>query len=118
MFITSHMQIFHRNAKESLIKVGDTVLVQQDRKQKLVPKFNSTPYKVVAREGTKVVAESKEQRHITRNVSHFKRIPDVNEMEYSSDDDECDKEPELECDNRRSNRTRRAPVRYGHGLSY
>ena len=60
------------------------------------------------------MAEGKGQHRITRNVSHFKRIPNVNEMEFSSDDDECDKEPERECDYRRSNRTRIAPVRCGH----
>ena len=83
-----------------------------------MPKFNTTPYKVIARKGMKVVAESKKQHRITRNVSHFKRIPNVNEIGYSSDDDKCDKEPERECDYRRSNRTRRAPVRYRSGLSY
>ena len=106
----------HRHAKESLIKVGDTVLIQQVKKHKLMPKFKTTPYKVIARKGTTVVAENKEHR-ITRNVSHFKQIPDVNEMDYSSED-ECDNELEQACDYRRSNRTRRAPVRYGHGISY
>ena len=107
----------HRGARESLIIVGDTVLVQQVKKHKLMPKFKTTPYKVIPRKGTTVVAENKEEHWITRNVSHFKRIPDMNEMEYSSED-ECDKELEQVCDYRRSNRTRRAPVRYGNGLSY
>eukprot|EP00795_Rhopilema_esculentum_P017825 gene17825-9513_t len=107
----------HRNAKESSIKVGDTVLVQQEKKQKLMPKFNTTPYKVIARKGSTVVAENKERHRITRNVSHFKQIPDVNEMDYSSEE-ERNNEPEPACEYRRSNRTRRAPVRYGHGLSY
>eukprot|EP00795_Rhopilema_esculentum_P005362 gene5362-540_t len=107
----------HRNAKESSIKVGDTVLVQQEKKQKLMPKFNTTPYKVIARKGTTVVAENKERHRITRNVSHFKQIPDINEMDYSSEE-ERNNEPEPACEYRRSNRTRRAPVRYGHGLSY
>ena len=40
----------HRHAKESLIKVGDAVLVQQEKKQKLMPKFNATPYNVMARQ--------------------------------------------------------------------
>ena len=107
----------HLHARESLLKVEDTVLVQQVKKHKLMPKFKTTPYKVIARKGTTVVAENKEEHQITRNVSHFKRIPDMNEMEYSSED-ECDKELEQVCDYRRSNRARRAPVRYGHGLSY
>ena len=68
-----------------------------------MPKFSTTPCKTIARKGTTVVAESKEEHRITRNVSHFKWIPDVNEMEYSSED-ECDKEPELVYDYRSSNR--------------
>jgi len=35
-----------------------------------------------------------------------------------SSEDERDKELELGNDYRRSNRKRRAPLRYGHGLSY
>ena len=91
----------HRNAKESSIKVGDTVLVQQEKKQKLMPKFNTTPYKVIARKGT--TAENKERHRITRNVSHFKQIPAVDEMDYSSEE-ERKNEPEAACEYRRSNR--------------
>ena len=82
-----------------------------------MPKLNATPYKVIARKGMTVVAESKGEHRITRNVSHFKQIQDVNKMDYSSGD-ECDKEPEGERNYRRSNRTRRAPVRYGHRFAY
>ena len=49
----------HHHARESLVKVGDTVLVQQEKKQKLIPKFKTTPYQVVACKGTTVVAETK-----------------------------------------------------------
>ena len=48
-------------------------------------KFNATPEKVIARKGMAVVAENKEQHRITRNASHFKCIPDLNEMHYSSE---------------------------------
>ena len=82
-----------------------------------MPKFITTPYKVIARKGTTVVAENKEQHRITRNASHFKRISGMNEMDCSSED-ECNKEPELVCGYRRSNRTRKAPVRYRPRLSY
>jgi len=46
------------NAKESTIKIGDTVLLQQEKKQKLMPKFHTTPYKVIARRGTTIVASA------------------------------------------------------------
>jgi len=32
---------FHRNARESLIKLGDTVPVQQEKKPNVMPKFNT-----------------------------------------------------------------------------
>ena len=99
----------HHHARERLIKVGDTVLVQQEKKHKLIPKFKATPYQVVARKSTTVVAENKEKHRITRNVSHFTRISDVNEMDYRSEG-ECNKELEQVCEYRRSNRTRRALV--------
>ena len=97
----SYADLYH-HAKESSIKV---VLVQQEKKQTLMPKFNTTPYKVIARKGTTVVGESKEQHYITRNVSHFKQIPDVNEMDHSNGE-ECGEEPEIKHDYRRSRNTK------------
>ena len=76
-----------RNAKESKIKVGNTVLVRQEKKHKLMPRLKKSPYKVAERNGTTVIAENKDKHRITRNVSHFKRIPDQTEPESSSDDE-------------------------------
>ena len=48
-----------RNAKESSIKVGDTVLVKQKRQNKFTSRFNKTPYVVIYRRGTQVIAENR-----------------------------------------------------------
>ena len=72
-----------RNAKESDIKVGDTVLVKQIRKNKLYSRFNKTPYIVIERKGTTITAENANKRRITRNVSHFKKY--INRKDHSFD---------------------------------
>ena len=48
-----------RNAKKSGIKVGDYVLVKQEKKNKLTANFNQTPYVVVYRNKTVVKAKNK-----------------------------------------------------------
>eukprot|EP00794_Sanderia_malayensis_P019334 gene19334-biopygen16221 len=115
----------HRNAKERDINVGDTVLVQQEKKHKLMTRFSKTPYHVVERKGTRVIAENNENHRITRNVSHFKKIPDVVGLESSEDEHDAEQNVELqkrpeqvENYHRRSQRTRSVPVRFGHGLYY
>jgi len=101
---------------EIYIVMQHTIHVQQEKKQKLKPKFNATPFKVIAPRGLTVVAGNNEQHCSTTSVSQFKCIPDVNDMDCSSKDG-SDTKHELGCDYRRSNRTR-APVQYGLGFSY
>ena len=61
--------------KKSEVKVGDNVLVRQERKNKLTSHFNPTPYVVTKREKSRVTARNADGHVITRNVSHFKFIP-------------------------------------------
>ena len=51
-----------RRTKPSGIKEGDTVLVQQRTQNKLSPRFSTTPYTIVSRKGTKVMAENANHR--------------------------------------------------------
>eukprot|EP00794_Sanderia_malayensis_P014704 gene14704-biopygen11798 len=97
----------------------------KEKKHKLMTRFSKTPYHVVERKGTTVIAENNENHRITRNVSHFKKIPDVVGLESSEDEHDAEqnvalqKRPEqVENYRRRSQRTRSVPVRFGHGLSY
>ncbi|XP_055522694.1 uncharacterized protein K02A2.6-like [Wyeomyia smithii] len=43
-----------RGAKESIIQVGDTVLLEQPRKSEMEPTFSGERFKVLAREGAKL----------------------------------------------------------------
>ena len=62
-------------------------LVQQRKKNKLSTRFNKTPYVVTHRHGSQITARNKDDHCITRNVSHFKKIPNILETETDDDDD-------------------------------
>ena len=65
-----------RNAKDSTLKPGDRVLVKQDRTNKLSTNFKHHPYIITEQKGTMTTATSEITPHTTtRNISHFKRIP-------------------------------------------
>lgn len=61
------------NAKESYIKVGDTVLVKTPKENKLSTPFSSKRYIVKERNGNQITAERGGQT-ILRNSSHYKKI--------------------------------------------
>ena len=62
-----------KKAKYSDIKVGDTVICLQKKFNKLTPRFSPKMLVVTERAGSKVTAESQDKR-ITWNISHFKKI--------------------------------------------
>ena len=64
-----------RNVTKSNLKVGDYVLVKQQRQNKLIPNFNETPYTITHRCNSRVIARNEIGHIITRNLSHFKSIP-------------------------------------------
>ena len=57
------------HAKEHTILVGDTILVRQQKKNKLSTRFDPEPYQVTRVKGTMVTAT-----RLTRNISFFKKI--------------------------------------------
>ena len=73
-----------RQSKTSDMKVGDTVLAQQPKTNKLSTPFNPHPYKVVARKGRMVTAERGSHK-ITRNLSFFKKIESIPIPENETD---------------------------------
>ncbi|XP_028417604.1 uncharacterized protein K02A2.6-like [Dendronephthya gigantea] len=124
-----------RKTKHRNIAVGDSVLVRQRKQNKLTTNFDTTPYRVIGTNRSQVTAQSKDGHKITRNVSHFKRIPgkkvevdtDVDDEEYKGKDAENAKAgqnnsqstPEVPLNiARRSTRDRRAPQRYGNPLMW
>ena len=77
-------------ARESNINIGDTVLVRQKKKNKFTTKFDPSPYKVVEIKGT-VLTGVRNEKYITRNISHFKKIePTMKTPECDSDDSDDD----------------------------
>ena len=46
------------NTRKSEIKIGDYVLVKQDKKKRLSVNFNQKPYKVIKRTGVEIIAQS------------------------------------------------------------
>ena len=124
-----------RNAKLSDIKVGDSVLVRQQRNNKLSTNFSSIPYTVITKHNSTVTVRNRNGRTINRNVSHFKRIP-IQRHAEPDNDDETNNNNYTDLDNnqqqvgnsqpkranseevRRSSRERKMPERYGHAISW
>ena len=63
------------DAKTTVIKVGDQVLVKQ-KKTTVKPFYDSMPYRVISVKGTMVTA-ARNNKSITRNVSKFRKIPQI-----------------------------------------
>ena len=71
--------------KQSEITIGDSVLCQQQKQNKLTTRFNPVPFTVIKINGTRVTARNG-NKFVTRNVSNFKRIS-RNVIENESDYD-------------------------------
>ena len=121
-----------RHAQHCDIKVGDCVLIKQDKQNKLTPRFNEKPLIVVHRNKSRITAENSDKRKVTRNVSHFKRFPKPSNLDSEAD---SERETDQQKDNddgdyndakwtnnvgkrdnlvlRRSDRMRREPDRLG-----
>jgi hypothetical protein len=85
----------HRqHSKTTDLKIGDTVLIRQPKKNKLTPPFNPKPSTVEARKGTMVTVK-RGSKKITRNISFFKKIDnratDTSDDEDDDDDFDCDR---------------------------
>lgn len=63
-----------RNTKPCSLAFGDTVLVRQQKRNKITPYYDPVPYTVVAVKGSIVTAE-RQGCWIVRNSSFFKQIP-------------------------------------------
>jgi len=122
-----------RRTKPSDLRVGDYVIVKQNRRNKLTSTFSETPYTVTERNNSKVTARNKQGHTVTRNVSHFKRITmptahDNDDVHYETglirnsneNHKDNDKDKDLTDEQnkplRRSNRVRKEPQRFGSPL--
>ena len=59
-------------ADKSELKLGDTVLVKQPKRNKFTTTFDPIPLTVVAVKGSMISAQEA-RTQITRNISHFKK---------------------------------------------
>ena len=76
-----------RHTKPSAIDVGDTVLVRQEKQNKLTTQFNQTPYTVINRKGSEVTARSRNNHIVKRNASHFTKILRLEQFDSDTDGD-------------------------------
>ena len=125
-----------RHAKKSSIEIGDSVLISQEKRNKLTANFNNEPYTVTSKNNCEITATNKYGHTVRRNVSHCKLIPratsdDGNESDDSEDyiiptkktnpdttgnrNDEVNENPPI-SQPRRSERSRQRPDRYGHNI--
>ncbi|CAC5421578.1 unnamed protein product [Mytilus coruscus] len=96
-----------RNAEPSDLKIGDTVLVRQDKQNKLSTPYNSNPYKIVERNGTMLTAKRDDGHMITRNSSFYKQVK-IPPTIVNSEKEQEQKEPSTQL--RTSGRMNKAPA--------
>jgi hypothetical protein len=122
-----------RNAQYSSVDVGDTVLVRQEKSNKLDTNFSATPHKVVSKAGNSLVVESPAGVKYSRNTTHVKRYlteppplyepePELNEPSGNdTDGTHGTKEvpevlskpsPQFESPRQRPQRERQMPVKF------
>ncbi|CAC5359615.1 unnamed protein product [Mytilus coruscus] len=96
-----------RNAEPSDLKIGDTVLVRQDKQNKLSTPYNSKPYKIVERNGTMLTAKRDDGHMITRNSSFYKQVK-IPPTIVNSEKEQEQEEPSTQL--RTSGRMNKAPA--------
>ena len=82
-----HDRKFH--VKEGQVEVGDIVVLQQRKENKLSSNFLSEPYKVIEKKGNGVQTESIECVKRRRNMIHMKKMNFANNREQSVYGDQC-----------------------------
>ena len=75
------------HVNKSEISEGDILICLQKKRNMITSKFTPERFTVIQIKGTRVVAKSK-CHIITRNISHFKKVPPYETMEdYDEDTD-------------------------------
>ena len=71
----------HHKIGSTDIEVGDSVLCRQNQRWKSTPAYSPKPYKVTKVEDVAITA-TREDKHITRHVSFFKKMEEVSIDEW------------------------------------
>ena len=69
-----HYADMRYHAKDRPIAVGDAVLLERKRENKLSPLYESQPYEVAARYGDQVVLKSPQGVEYKRDLQHIKCV--------------------------------------------
>lgn len=92
-----------RGAKDSNLTVGDVVLLAQQKRNKTDPTFSSERFRIVARNGPKVVVMSRTGIQYARNIRDVKAAPELHVAINRSDEEvlhpengEIDLEPNVD----------------------
>ena len=105
-------ELADRSRRDVDIKIDDKVLVKQRQTSKEQPYFRQEPYRVTKMNGTMITAaNTKLNQEVTRNISHFKKVPENCEDDETSHEETAPKETTEEQSEtpRRSERARKPP---------
>mgnify|MGYP002804261793 CR=1 FL=1 len=79
-----------QHGKKSTIRIGDSDLIRQEKRNKLTANFTGQPYTVISRKNGAITATNKHGYTVKRNVSHCKRIPRTTSESGNESDDSKD----------------------------
>ena len=90
----------HRSASPSSPELGDEVLVQQDKTNKLSTAFDPNPFKVVSKTGNSLVVERPTGNQYSRNTSHVEQYISEGDLtpQLGSDSESKPPKPQQELD--------------------
>ena len=115
-----------RSDNSNNVKIGDQVLVKQEKQNKLTPTFEERPYVVTSKNGNEVTVARDDGRQLRRNTSFVKKyIQDEEKLGESNGGNSKDthdnsttevpakpKSPRAEVPLSRPSRTRNVPSRF------
>lgn len=66
----------YNNAKPSSVKVGDHVVIKNQKKSKLETNFNRREFEIITKNGEELLLQDKEGILMKRNTAHVKKLPE------------------------------------------
>ena len=91
----------NRGGKPHRLSIGDPVLIQQRKKNKLTPAYDPHPAKVVGVKGSMVSVQTG-TKTVTRDGSRFKKLrkePEAQELSMAANPDYSTEEESIEVEN-------------------
>lgn len=85
-----------RNAKESNLQVGDRVLMQQPKHNKLSTRYEEKPLIIVEKTGSKITVENDRGKQYARNAAHLRKFEEKTTSESDASTKESrESDPEI-----------------------